>query len=359
MKIPEYNVYELSYDDTFPTSELFLRTFGKIPSRYQTKTKYNVEVVNYFLQNGFKKISKITKNKESYIGIKYSEFLFLENINDKIFCLIFINDDGTKNLNCDLEFYYDYGEGDITNQISFDELDIYKKIKNTKSKISLIRTIGGGMLDLEEFDINVGDVNLSLNYGKNFEVVHDNIVNRLNTLNDKGIVLLHGTPGSGKTTYIKYLTSLINEKQIIFIPPSMSHSLADPSIIPFLMDNKNSILIIEDAEKVIADREINGSSEAVSNILNLTDGILGDCLSIQIIATFNMEKEKIDSALLRPGRLIAEHKFDKLSVDDSNTLLSSLELEYITDKEMTLAEIYNINKQQYKVVNKQNKIGLV
>ena len=63
----------------------------------------------------------------------------------------------------------------------------------------------------------------------------------------------------------------------------------------------SKILIIEDAERVISDRESNGSPAGVSNILNLTDGILGDCLNIQVIATFNMKREKIDQALLRKG----------------------------------------------------------
>ena len=69
------------------------------------------------------------------------------------------------------------------------------------------------------------------------------------------------------------------------------------------MKHKNSVLVIEDAERVISDRQGHGSSAGVSNILNLTDGILGDCLNIQIIATFNMARERIDSALLRKGRL--------------------------------------------------------
>ena len=120
------------------------------------------------------------------------------------------------------------------------------------------------------------------------------------------------------------------------------------------MEHKNSILIIEDAERVIADREGNGSSAGVSNILNLTDGILGDCLNIQIVATFNMKREKIDQALLRKGRLIAEHKFTALNVDDSNKLLKSLGKEKTVDKPTTLADIYNIDEEVYKTENKTN-----
>jgi ATP-dependent 26S proteasome regulatory subunit len=137
----------------------------------------------------------------------------------------------------------------------------------------------------------------------------------------------------------------------------MAEMLSEPSIIPFLMDHKNSILIIEDAERVISDREGNGSPAGVSNILNLTDGILGDCLNIQVIATFNMKREKIDQALLRKGRLIAEHKFEKLSVNDTNKLLKHLEKNQEVEEGMVLADIYNIDTEVYKTPTKGNKIG--
>jgi ATP-dependent 26S proteasome regulatory subunit len=123
------------------------------------------------------------------------------------------------------------------------------------------------------------------------------------------------------------------------------------------MDHRNSILIVEDAERVISDRESNGSSIGVSNILNLTDGILGDCLNIQIIATFNMKREKIDAALLRKGRLIAEHKFEKLSVENVNILLKHLGKNHEVHKEMSLSDIYNIDEEFYKSDNQKNSIG--
>ena len=137
----------------------------------------------------------------------------------------------------------------------------------------------------------------------------------------------------------------------------MAEMLSEPSIIPFLMDNRNSILLIEDAERVIADREGKGSPAGVSNILNLTDGILGDCLNIQVIATFNMKRERIDSALLRKGRLICEHKFDKLNIADTNTLLTHLKKGVHSDIPLTLADIYNIEVDDARITKDSKKIG--
>jgi SpoVK/Ycf46/Vps4 family AAA+-type ATPase len=253
-----------------------------------------------------------------------------------------------------LDIVYDFGVGKLEEQLPMSEIKTFERTKK-KSNIQLVKS-EHGHLDTEEYDLYVPPMELELNYGESFSKVHDVVVNKLNQNNGKGIILLHGDPGTGKTSYLKYLTTLIKEKDILFIPPSMAEMLSDPSIIPFLMDHKNSILIIEDAERVIADREGNGSPAGVSNILNLTDGILGDCLSIQIVATFNMKREKIDQALLRKGRLIAEHKFSKLTVDESNKLLKHLKKDHEVSEGMTLADIYNIDVELIKTTNK-SKIG--
>ena len=95
-----------------------------------------------------------------------------------------------------------------------------------------------------------------------------------------------------------------------------------------------------------------GGGNGVSNILNITDGILSDILNIQIVATFNMDKAKIDSALLRKGRLIAEHKFDALPIEGAQALINHLGYEHTADKPMTLTEIYNLSEVEYKSEDK-------
>jgi SpoVK/Ycf46/Vps4 family AAA+-type ATPase len=253
-------------------------------------------------------------------------------------------------------FSYDVTKGKIQSQLPYLFNDMSLHIKKKKSNINLLKNYTGH-LEAEEFDLLSEDINLELNYGSEFIKKHELMVRKLNEDFGKGLVLLHGDPGTGKTTYIKHLTSLITDKEILFVPPSVAQSLSEPNIIPFLMDYRNSILIIEDAETVITDRSFGGSIAGVSNILNITDGIMGSCLGIQIIATFNMEKKKIDQALLRKGRLILEHKFEKLNINESNKLLDYLKKDYTTKEPMTLSEIYNIDEEFYKIDDKREKIG--
>jgi ATP-dependent 26S proteasome regulatory subunit len=214
----------------------------------------------------------------------------------------------------------------------------------------------GGMEAIEQ-DIKHVDIDIASHYGEGFVPVHLKIVEKLNEEKGKGLVLLHGLPGTGKTNYIRHLCGMLN-KEVIFLPPFMAESIAGPDFITFLIEHTKSILVIEDAEKVVLDREGDGSSrQSVANLLNLTDGILSDCLSIQIIATFNTSRDRIDKALLRKGRLIAEWKFDALSVEDSNNLFKSMGKQEIATKPMTLSEIYNSDDQEFVVQQERNQIG--
>ena len=67
-----------------------------------------------------------------------------------------------------------------------------------------------------------------------------------------------------------------------------------------------------------------GTQQRNSNlamILNITDGILGESLGIQIIATFNTDVQNIDPALKRKGRLKSAYEFKALSPEKANVLL--------------------------------------
>jgi energy-coupling factor transporter ATP-binding protein EcfA2 len=344
--------YEVSYGSDFPIEQYFLTTFDRMPSKHSSRLIYDVSVIEFLKKHKFKlECTYCSTNRRDEENL---QSLFV-NKQEKIFVRVYKSHDKRIQNTVELDFYWNIEDGDIKDVLDWNELKTFER-KKKKSNINLVKS-DNGILDIEEFDLLCPDIDIESNYGKSFVKIHDTIIERLNKDYDKGIILLHGDPGTGKTTYIKYISKLIKDKEILFIPPSMAEAICEPSIIPFLMDHRNSILIIEDGERVISDREGNGSPSGVSNILNLTDGILGDCLGIQVVATFNMKKEKIDQALLRKGRLIAEHKFEKLDLDDTNSLLKKLGKEYVSEEGMILSDIYNIDVEVYKSTQNTNKIG--
>lgn len=198
-------------------------------------------------------------------------------------------------------------------------------------------------------------LNIDYNYNNDFKDIHQTIYKRLSKKNDKGLVLLHGKPGTGKTSYIRYLICTL-KKNVIFLPPNMARAITNPDLISVLVDNPNSILVIEDAENIIIDREQSGNSP-VSTLLNISDGLLSDCLNIQIICSFNTDISKIDSALMRKGRLIAKYEFKELEVDKARQLSNLLGFNSTINSPMTLTSIYNQEEKDFTDAKRYNSIG--
>jgi hypothetical protein len=201
-------------------------------------------------------------------------------------------------------------------------------------------------LDGKTPDFNFPD----LHYGEGFEDFHQSLLKRLDE-NTKGLVLLHGEPGTGKTQYIRILLKELAalNKSIIYAPPSISANLTEPAMIEFISswimdEERDCILLIEDAEPLLESRDNTGRSTGISNLLNMTDGLLNDILGLTVIATFNTQISKIDSALLRPKRLLARKEFKKLPKEMFVNLAEALKMEL---PEITypasLAEFYSSN----------------
>ena len=229
-------------------------------------------------------------------------------------------------------------------------------LPSTKNQFFTISTSQFGFT-LKSSYIKDMDIDLELNYGKKFLPIHDKILDKLQ--NQKhGLFLLHGEPGTGKTTYIRKLISMLSEdKTVIYVPSYMIGNVADPEFISFIGGIKDAILLLEDAENVLA-TSIGDRSQAVSNILNMTDGLLNDYMNIQIIATFNTNAKLIDTALKRAGRLQVNYKFGKLSKSDATKLSKKIDINKKYKEPATLANIYEgTNQIIIDDLDDENKIG--
>lgn len=351
--------------------ELICWEFNKIVNQYSIKTEL-------FSNNVWKYITKKFKITDEYNVMTYTEIEMDEknkkhklykyivkcNLVDKpgnSFLYLVFNDElrgfsdedyhgyvtekDKSNKIYNMNIYYD---ADIISTKEIEEGIAKELLKcsylpSTKNQFFTIATNQFGFT-LKPSYIKEVNVDIKLNYGKKFVSIHEQILEKLKNTSH-GLFLFHGIPGTGKTNYLRKLISILSEdKTLIYIPSYMMSNVADPEFISFIGGFKNAILLLEDAENVLG-TSISDRTQAVSNILNMTDGLLNDYMDIQIIATFNTNAKFIDPALKRAGRLQVNYKFAKLNKSDANKLAKKLKLNMTFDKPATLAEIYEGSNQ--------------
>lgn len=297
-------------------------------------------------------LNKLYETEECYFHPEYEIFIIISsNLTNDYDEQMF--EEGLYKVNY---LYYDNQKPEALTQTNAFFEEYLEKYVSKVSKVSILYQLHNAM-HLKTHTIKPYRIDIDTMYNDDFKEVHHRVKDVL-THQNKGIVLFHGIAGSGKTNYIKWLTAQIPNKKFIFVPTTMIGSLTDPSFISLLIDNKNSVLVMEDCENYIADRNTaNSKTDVVSVILNLADGILSDVIECQLICTFNSDISKIDSALLRKGRLIAEYKFKKLSAQKSNKYLQSVGESVTVSDPYSLAELTNMDVQEFKDTENKPKIG--
>jgi len=331
--------------EAFPLRQIFSNTHKQIPSEWDTGYISTKDSYEY-----------ISKNKKYLVAAHYGKdktirkcFLYLGG-KECIYVYIYDRVYDILKDHFAVGLLFKYKSKRVENLMDYFIKLVIPVIEKKENYLNvLVRDHAGfGLLKKE---IVCPEIDFDINYNEDFTPINKLIIEKLSVENSKGLVLLHGLPGTGKTTYIRYLINNL-KKRIIYIPPTLTNVIADPELIKFFIIYSNSILVIEDAENVLMKRNSN-SSQAIANILNLSDGLLSDCTNIQIVATFNTELLNIDTALLRKGRLITKYEFKQL--DEKRALKLSKKLGVKIDGKHTLADIYNASDKSF--TKKTRKIG--
>lgn len=307
---------------------------------------FGVHVANYICFNYRFSRENRYQNEVSYHDTSGKILFTIDNI---LWC---INDDSI------CIYYADLDSGKSLAELEDIIIKTWEKLPDSESEskeatVELVASSQGGYYTITS-NIKNTDIDIAENYNDDFLPVHDDILKFLET-RESGLIMLYGSAGTGKTHYIRYLCSKY-PKDYVIVPTSLITRIGDPEFTSFMLDHTDSVFILEDCEQVLVDRKVNMFNGAISNILNMSDGLLSDVMNLKFICTFNADLAEIDPALLRKGRCYAKYEFDKLSEDKVKILNEKYNLNIEEIKPMTLAELYHSDNPNY-IPAKNKKIG--
>ncbi len=176
------------------------------------------------------------------------------------------------------------------------------------------------------------------------------------------IILMHGQPGTGKTSLIRSLarqwtswchTSYITDPENFLGHPGAMLKVVTWDYSQYIAtgvkkEDAYHLLVIEDADELIAGDAKRRSGQALSRLLNIGDGLVGQSTNLLILITTNVEVGDLNAAVARPGRCLAQIHFSEFEYAeavewvkthhpdvDPNKVLN-------TGKGYTLAELYQV-----------------
>ena len=233
----------------------------------------------------------------------------------------------------------------------------YKKPDNDEIKVGIAYRDVKGNLDVTDKYIKINDISLDQFED---ELPNNKIVDELHK-DRPGVIIFHGEPGCGKSSYIKYLIKTCQDKNFIIISQDLLRDVDSFRKLLLNVKDDNSVFIIEDCENLVKSRESGDNNIIISDFLNITDGIYGDLFKMKFILTFNTDTRTIDPALLRKGRLKCKYQFGKLKGDKLKALAKKLGIEDLSEEKiktgMTLSDIFNYGDDNGGEIKKRTPIG--
>ncbi len=355
----EFNKIVWTDSHLFRIEPYFINKFNKKPSFLQYSCKEdNLEKLLEFIKENLSDLKIVSYTYKSSYSLEESVVLISSKFESVLTLTSYSNaeefeldDDNRHSINlttCNLKFLHDM-------QKFFISLDDSSTKKNS---VFIFEKDSSGGMHLVPHKIEGFPIDIDAHYNDDFKDIHSRLeewCSESESINKK-LVLLSGKPGTGKTNYLKNLIITQRERRIIYIPPYQVNAIADPSFFSFISSYKNSLLIVEDAERVLVSRDTSLENESVSLMLNLTDGILASALNFKVICTFNVDEDQIDKALTRKGRLFLKYRFDLLSQDKTEALYKKLYGTTPPEPTMTLASIYE-NDDNGHSMKTERKIG--
>jgi len=181
------------------------------------------------------------------------------------------------------------------------------------------------------------------------------------------LILLHGPPGTGKTTALRALglawqrwckiDCVLDPERLLGSPGYLLQVMmgAESGRGPNADRRKWRLLILEDCDELVRGGAKQSAGQALSRLLNLTDGLLGQGQNVLVAITTNEELGRLHPAVVRPGRCLAQIEVGPIPRDEAAKWLGAED--GLVGPSATLAELYALKARAESGANSDGNTG--
>lgn len=328
----------INRDDSTMNDYLFcLSEFKRIPNKISIYHNYNSSEFHSHISKLSKDIVStkevIPTGCESIVNEKY----FVKLSDYSYISYIQYDKDTDKEVITDV-IIYTINDSDIEELLkNIDNFKIdYQQNQEYKFNLLSINTEG---LYLEPTDIINSDYD-------NFDLYYnDSVIKQMNKVlksiksKKKGLTIIYGQRGTGKTTLSTYISSLI-DKICIFVPSNMIDvSVNSNDFRNLIKKYKQSTIVIDDCE-IFFSNAYTKSNIFTNNLIQMVDGVTSDSDNLHIFIILNVDDiTYVDPTLLECNNLIDVLYIDKLKKEKVEILSKHLKRKNKTSEESKLIDI--------------------
>jgi hypothetical protein len=306
------------------------------------------DIINTSIKEEYGNLETLTELLPDDDNYVYNQRVLLQ-ITESIFASFVKNNMHSENfLVNDVCFYYkSQNEKESIDKIVLSLMNcIIDYVDDSDHKINVLNIVDNN-LDLSPLFFEKSKFSLESLYNHKTIKEVKKIVKEMKS-KDKGLTILYGDKGVGKTNLSKYISTKI-DRLVVYVPlNTIESSINSSDFKTFLKKYNKCLLIVDDCEFLY--NPMYGKHNYFSiNVLQLIDSVISDDVNLQILLIFNVDEEDdIDSNLIDSNNLISVLEIEELESEVATELSKELGFNKKFKKNTRLVEVFHNNNKVEK-----------